>query len=60
MDHNIVQFKKSKYIERSVHEMIDNCVSLIKQVKKNPVENLKTPLPKIQEAPSMMISQDGN
>ncbi len=50
MDHNIAQFKKSKYIERSVTELVDNCVCLSKQIKTNPVEHMRTPLPRIEEA----------
>src|SRR4030095_4113700 len=30
MDRNIISFKKSKYIERSTQELIDNCVCLSK------------------------------
>ncbi len=53
MDRNIAHFQKSKYIERSVTELIDNCVCLSRQVKKNPIEKMNTPLPKIEEAPGM-------
>ena len=53
MDRNIAAFQKSKYIDRSVQELVDNCVCLSSQIKRNPVEHMSTPLPKIHEAPSM-------
>ena len=53
MDRNIAHFQKSKYIERSTMELVDNAVCLSRQVKKNPIEKMNTPLPKIDEAPGM-------
>lgn len=53
MDHNIARFKKSKYIDRSVKDLVDNCIKLIRQIKTDPCkEDMQTPLPKISEAPS--------
>ncbi|MBX7142277.1 MAG: nitrite reductase (NAD(P)H) small subunit [Chitinophagales bacterium] len=53
MDRNIAQFQKSKYIDRGVKELVDNCVCLSRQIKEKPVVKMNTPLPKIEEAPGM-------
>jgi nitrite reductase/ring-hydroxylating ferredoxin subunit/multimeric flavodoxin WrbA len=50
MDRNIVAFKKSEYIDRSVKELIDNCVRLSRQIKHEPTQQLAAPLPRIVEA----------
>ena len=57
MDRNIAAFQKSKYIDRSVKELVDNCVCLSTQIKLNPVERMNTPLPQIEDAPSMAEEQ---
>jgi hypothetical protein len=54
MDRNIQLFSKSKYIDRSVKELVDNCVRLSRQVKHEPTTDMHTPLPRIEESPSMM------
>jgi nitrite reductase/ring-hydroxylating ferredoxin subunit/multimeric flavodoxin WrbA len=53
MDHNIEQFSKSKYIDRSVKELMENSVCLSRQLKKNPVHEMVTPLPRIDDAAGM-------
>lgn len=58
MDNNIRQFSKSKYIDRSVKELIDNAVNLSQQLKKNPVTEMVTPLPRINEASGMMTEEE--
>jgi nitrite reductase/ring-hydroxylating ferredoxin subunit/multimeric flavodoxin WrbA len=54
MDRNIQLFAKSKYIDRSVKELIDNCVRLSRQVKHEPTVKMNSPLPRIHDAPSMV------
>jgi nitrite reductase/ring-hydroxylating ferredoxin subunit/multimeric flavodoxin WrbA len=56
MEHNIQQFAKSKYIDRSVKELMDNSVMLSRQLKKNPLDKMIAPLPKIDDAPGRMNS----
>lgn len=50
MENNIKQFTKSKYIDRSVKELMENSVYLSRQLKKNPVLDMVTSLPKINDA----------
>ena len=45
MDKNVMQFKKSAYIERSVHELVDNSVLSLKQIKQISMEHFKAPKP---------------
>lgn len=45
MDKNVVQFKKSEYIQRTAKEMIDNCLQTSKQIKHKPADTLKAPKP---------------
>lgn len=52
MDRNIQLFAKSKYIDRTVKELVDNTLRLSKQLKHEPVKKMNTPLPHIQESPS--------
>ncbi len=54
MDRNIQLFAKSKYIDRTVKEMIDNSIRLSRQVKHEPTQNMQAPLPRISESPSAM------
>jgi nitrite reductase/ring-hydroxylating ferredoxin subunit/multimeric flavodoxin WrbA len=54
MDRNIELFAKSKYIDRSVKELVDNCIRLSKQVKHEPTTEMNTPLPNIHESPTMV------
>lgn len=63
MDRNINLFAKSKYIDRSVKELVDNSVRLSRLIKQEPAKNLKAPLPRISESPSGMeaeMNQSGN
>jgi multimeric flavodoxin WrbA len=45
MDKNVMQFKKSKYVERTVKELVDNSVLTLKQIKHVPMDNMKAPKP---------------
>ena len=49
-EHNTQEFKQSKYVQRSVKELTDNCVHLLKQLKAKPADDLGTPQPKRSEA----------
>ncbi|MEO6168751.1 MAG: Rieske 2Fe-2S domain-containing protein [Chitinophagales bacterium] len=54
MDRNIQLFTKSKYIDRTVKELVDNTVRLSRQVKHKPTTDMRAPLPRITESPSRM------
>ncbi len=58
MENNIQQFSKSKYIDRAIKELTENSIRLSRQLKKNPIEEMETPLPKIGEASGMMKDTD--
>jgi nitrite reductase/ring-hydroxylating ferredoxin subunit/multimeric flavodoxin WrbA len=58
MENNTRQFAKSKYIDRSVKELIENSVCLSRQLKKNPVHDTTAPLPKIEDAAGMMKTEE--
>lgn len=50
MENNVIQFKKSRYIKRSVQELVTNSVQLSRQIKLMDCENIKTPKPTSKEA----------
>lgn len=50
MDKNIMQFKKSNYIDRSVKETVDNCVETLRALKNTPPQYLKAPKPHKQDS----------
>jgi nitrite reductase/ring-hydroxylating ferredoxin subunit/multimeric flavodoxin WrbA len=52
MEHNVSSFARSRYIRRSVKELVKNSVMLSRQIKTTPVIEMHTPLPRIMEAPS--------
>ncbi len=45
MDKNVMQFKKSGYIQRTVKEIVDNCMETLCQVKNIHPEKIKAPNP---------------
>ena len=45
MDKNVMQFKRSEYIQRTAKEMIDNCLETSRQIKHIPDEKRKAPKP---------------
>ncbi|REJ85066.1 MAG: (2Fe-2S)-binding protein [Bacteroidetes bacterium] len=46
MDQNVEEFKKSKYIRRSVNELVTNSVSMSRHMKLVDYEKMDSPLPK--------------
>jgi nitrite reductase/ring-hydroxylating ferredoxin subunit/multimeric flavodoxin WrbA len=45
MDKNVLQFKKSEYIQRTAKEMVDNCLETLAQIKHVHTANIKAPKP---------------
>jgi len=54
MELNVELFAKSRYIKRSVRDLIDNDVKLLHQLKGDPCLGIVSPQPKISEAPSKL------
>ena len=52
MENNVIQFSKSRYVNRSVKDLVDNAIKLLHQVKRDPCKTVSSPQPKIMEAPS--------
>ena len=50
MDKNILQFKKSEYIQRTAKELVDNCVETLGLIKHVHVSTLKAPKPHKQDS----------
>lgn len=61
MDKNVLQFKRSDYIQRTAKEMVDNCIETLCQVKHMHTENLKAPKPHKQDSLTAdMVNPDMN
>lgn len=61
MDKNVLQFKRSEYIQRTAKEMIDNCIETLGQVKHIHPENMKAPKPHKQDSlTAELINPDMN
>jgi len=61
MDKNVLQFKRSEYIQRTAKEMVDNCIETLGQVKHIHPENLKAPKPHKQDSLTAdMVNPDMN
>lgn len=61
MDKNVLQFKKSEYIQRTAKEMVDNCVETLGLIKHVHVSHLKAPKPHKQDSfTAGMINPDMN
>jgi nitrite reductase/ring-hydroxylating ferredoxin subunit/multimeric flavodoxin WrbA len=59
MEHNVKLFSKSRYVQRSVIDLIDNDIKLLRQLKGDPCVHIASPQPKISEAPSKVkIDED--
>jgi nitrite reductase/ring-hydroxylating ferredoxin subunit/multimeric flavodoxin WrbA len=59
MEHNVKLFSKSRYVKRSVIDLIDNDIKLLRQLKGDPCVHTASPQPKISEAPSKVkIDED--
>lgn len=54
MENNVIQFSKSRYVNRSVKDLVDNGIKLLHQVKGDPCKTVSSPQPKIMEAPSKL------
>ena len=54
MENNVIQFSKSQYVTRSVRDLVDNGIKLLRQVKGDPCKTVSSPQPKIIEAPSKL------
>jgi nitrite reductase/ring-hydroxylating ferredoxin subunit/multimeric flavodoxin WrbA len=50
MDKNVLQFKRSEYIQRTAKELVDNCIETLSQVKHIHHENMKAPTPHKQDS----------
>jgi hypothetical protein len=50
MDKNVLQFKRSEYIQRTAKELVDNSIETLCQVKHIHHENLKAPKPHKQDS----------
>jgi nitrite reductase/ring-hydroxylating ferredoxin subunit/multimeric flavodoxin WrbA len=55
MDKNVMQFKRSEYIQRTTKEMVDNCIETLCQVKHIHTEGMKAPKPHKQDSLSADI-----
>jgi hypothetical protein len=61
MDKNVMQFKRSEYIQRTAKEMVDNCIETLCQVKHIHTEDLKAPKPHKQDSLTAdMVNPDMN
>jgi multimeric flavodoxin WrbA len=52
MEHNVKLFLKTRYVRRSVRDLIDNDIKLLRQLQGDPCVHIASPQPKISEAPS--------
>jgi len=52
-ENNYNQFFRSRYVKRSVRELVTNTIRLVMQIKDMDVSHLHTPKPKISEAGSL-------
>ena len=50
MDKNVLQFKRSEYIQRTAKELVDNSIEMLCQVKHIHHENMKAPKPHKQDS----------
>lgn len=58
MERNVKIFARSRYIKRSVRDMIDNDIKLMRQLKGDPCLRIASPQPKISEAPSKVKMEE--
>ena len=52
MEQNVKLFVRSRYIKRSIRDLIDNDVKLLLQLKGDPNIQIVSPQPRISESPS--------
>jgi nitrite reductase/ring-hydroxylating ferredoxin subunit/multimeric flavodoxin WrbA len=55
MDKNVLQFKKSEYIQRTAKEMVDNCIESLAQIKNMAAGKIKAPKPHKEDSLSAGI-----
>jgi len=61
MDKNVMQFKRSEYIQRTAKELVDNCIESLCQIKHMNTEVMKAPLPHKQDSLTAdMVNPDMN
>ena len=61
MDKNVLQFKRSEYIQRTAKELVDNSIETLCQVKHIHHENMKAPKPHKQDSlTAELINPDMN
>ena len=61
MDKNVLQFKKSEYVNRTAKELVDNCMETLAQIKNLVAEKIKAPTPRKQDSFSAgMVNPDMN
>ena len=61
MDKNVLQFKRSEYIQRTAKEMVDNCLETLYHIKNMDTTALKAPLPHKQDSLTAdMVNPDMN
>ena len=61
MDKNVLQFKRSEYIQRTAKELVDNSIVTLCQVKHIHPENMKAPKPHRQDSlTAELINPDMN
>ncbi|NTU58334.1 MAG: Rieske 2Fe-2S domain-containing protein [Chlorobiaceae bacterium] len=57
-EHNYERFNRSRYVKRSIRELVTNTMNLVIQVKQIDVSRLQTPKPKISEAGTLSQPED--
>ncbi len=50
MDKNVLQFKRSDYIQRTTKEIVDNCIETLGQIKHLQTDHVKAPKPHRQDS----------
>jgi len=61
MDKNVLQFKRSEYIQRTARELVDNSIETLCQVKHIHTEDMKAPKPHKQDSLTAdMVNPDMN
>ena len=56
MDKNVLQFKKSEYIQRTAKELVDNCVETLQRIKQIDPVTIKAPKPHKEDSLSAGIT----
>jgi multimeric flavodoxin WrbA len=59
-EHNYERFSRSRYVKRSIRELVTNTMKLVMQVKQMDASHLQTPKPKISEAGTLSTPDDSS